>query len=85
MPEKAEQLHFVTGRLAEHALRQTLDQLAPHAGFTFTLDVLPITVAALMTPQWVERRLAGTGGGEASGCRGLLACPFGVGGGKKAK
>ena len=57
MPEKAEQIHFVTGRLAEHALCQTLDQLAPHAGFTFTLEVLPITVAALMTPQWIERHI----------------------------
>ncbi len=57
MPGKAEQIHFVTGRLAEHALRQTLDRLAPHAGFTFTLDVLPITVAALMTPQWIMRHI----------------------------
>ena len=47
MPEKAEHIHFVTGRLAEHALRQMLDQLAPQARFTCTLEVLPITVAAL--------------------------------------
>jgi dihydropteroate synthase-like protein len=57
MPGKAEQIHFVTGRLAEHALRRTLDLLAPRAGFTFTLEVLPITVAALMTPQWIERHV----------------------------
>ncbi len=57
MPEAREQIHFVTGRLAEHALRQMLDQLAPSAGFAFTLQVLPISVAALMTPQWLEPRI----------------------------
>jgi dihydropteroate synthase-like protein len=57
MPERAEHIHFVTGRLAEHALRQTLEQLAPQAGFTFTLEVLPITVAALMTPPWIARHM----------------------------
>jgi dihydropteroate synthase len=48
---------FVTGRLAEYALRQVLDDLAPRAGFTADVAVLPISVAALMTPKWVARHL----------------------------
>jgi len=53
----AEQLHFVTGRLAERALRRVLADLAPRAGFGYTVDVLPITVAALMTTRWAARHL----------------------------
>jgi dihydropteroate synthase len=48
--------HFVTGRLAEHALRSTLAALAPRVGFEYTVEVLPITVAALMTTDWIARR-----------------------------
>jgi dihydropteroate synthase-like protein len=48
--------HFVTGRLAEKALRATLDQLES-LEFTFSIDVLPITVAALMTPKWIARHI----------------------------
>jgi dihydropteroate synthase len=48
---------FVTGRLAEFALRQVLEDLAPRAGFTPEIAVLPISVAALMTPRWVGRHL----------------------------
>jgi dihydropteroate synthase len=48
---------FVTGRLAEFALRKMLDDLAPRAGFTAQVAVLPITVAALMTPRWIARHL----------------------------
>ncbi|QEH37331.1 Pterin binding enzyme [Aquisphaera giovannonii] len=50
-------LLFVTGRLAEFALRQVLEELAPRAGFIPEVAVLPITVAALMTPRWVARHL----------------------------
>ena len=50
-------IHFVTGRLAEHALRQTLEPLAKEEGFTYSVDVLPISVAALMTPRWIAARL----------------------------
>jgi dihydropteroate synthase-like protein len=50
-------IHFVTGRLAEHALREVLKDLAPRVGFSYSLDVLPITVAALMTPEWIARRI----------------------------
>ncbi len=52
-----ETIHFVTGRLAEHALRGVLADLAPRVGFSYTIDVLPITVAALMTPAWIARRI----------------------------
>jgi dihydropteroate synthase-like protein len=50
-------IHFVTGRLAEHALRPVVAALAQEVGFEFTIDVLPITVAALMTPAWIARHI----------------------------
>ncbi len=53
-----EHIHFVTGRLAERALRDVLADLAPRVGFAYTIDVLPITVAALMTPEWIARRIS---------------------------
>ena len=52
-----EYIHFVTGRLAEPALRNILDQIAEKSGFQFTVDVLPITVAALMTPAWIAKHI----------------------------
>jgi dihydropteroate synthase-like protein len=52
-----EHIHFVTGKLAEHALRAQLSTLGPEVGFAYTIDVLPITVAALMSPPWVARYL----------------------------
>jgi dihydropteroate synthase-like protein len=52
-----EHLHFVTGRLAEHSLRSVVERLAGEVGFDYTIDVLPITVAALMTPAWIARHL----------------------------
>jgi dihydropteroate synthase-like protein len=48
---------FVTGKLAEPALRRVLADLAPKAGFEPEVAVLPITVAALMTANWVARHL----------------------------
>jgi dihydropteroate synthase-like protein len=48
---------FVTGKLAEPALRRTVAELAPQAGFAFTIAVLPISVAALTTTDWVARHL----------------------------
>jgi dihydropteroate synthase-like protein len=50
-------LLFVTGKLAEPALRRALAELAPQAGFEPSVAVLPITVAALMTVPWVARHL----------------------------
>jgi dihydropteroate synthase-like protein len=48
---------FVTGKLAEPALRRVLTELAPRAGFEPEVAVLNITVAALMTANWVARHL----------------------------
>jgi dihydropteroate synthase-like protein len=76
-PKMPEQIHFVTGRLAEHSLRGVLADLAPQAGFEYTVEVLGITVAALMTTEWVARRLhvpSGTGRVVVPGyCSGDLA------------
>jgi dihydropteroate synthase-like protein len=46
---------FVTGRLAEPALRRVLDDLAPP--FAIDVTVMKITVAALMTTAWIARHL----------------------------
>ena len=48
---------FVTGKLAEPALRRVLADLAPRVGFEYEVAVLNITVAALMTTNWVARHL----------------------------
>ena len=52
-----DQLHFITGRLAEPALRKTLEKMVGSADFKWTVQVLPITVAALMTPSWIAKRI----------------------------
>jgi dihydropteroate synthase-like protein len=46
---------FVTGRLAEPALRRTLAEMAP--AFEYEVVVMKITVAALMTTPWIARFL----------------------------
>ncbi len=50
-------LLFVTGKLAEPALRRQLADLGPRAGFEYSVAVLPITVAALATTPWIARHL----------------------------
>ena len=76
MVSAQEKIHFVTGRLAEHSLRQALERLAPRVGFAPTVQVMPITVAALMTTEWIARRLAVPEGTTRiilpGGCRGSL-------------
>jgi dihydropteroate synthase-like protein len=47
----------VTGTLAEPALRAMLEDIAPRAGFDHEVVTLHIAVAALMTAEWVARRL----------------------------
>ncbi|HZZ81206.1 MAG TPA: DUF6513 domain-containing protein [Gemmataceae bacterium] len=49
---------FLTGKLAEPALRRVLAELAPAVGFEYTVAVLPITVAALATTPWIARHFA---------------------------
>ncbi len=51
-------IHFVTGRLAAQALEEVVAQLAPKVPFDYSIQVLNITVAALMTTPWVARRIA---------------------------
>ncbi len=51
-------LLFVTGKLAEPALRRTLADCAARADFDFSVAVLPITVISLATVPWIARHLA---------------------------
>lgn len=53
-----ERVLFLTGRLAEFALRRVLRPLATEAGFQYEIQVLGISVAALMHADWVARKLA---------------------------
>jgi dihydropteroate synthase len=46
---------FITGRLAEPALRRVLAEMAPP--FAYDVTVLKITVAALMTTPWIAHAL----------------------------
>ena len=46
---------FVTGKLAEHALRRVLQEMQPP--FEANVAVMKITVAALMTTEWIARFL----------------------------
>src|ERR687887_2208403 len=46
---------FVTGKLAARALRETLRRA--ELPFDYDVAVMKITVAALMTPDWIARRL----------------------------
>lgn len=50
-------IHFVTGKLAEPSLRRVVADLATKEGFAFSIQVMPITVAALLTPKWIAPRL----------------------------
>ena len=53
----AERILFVTGRLAEVSLRELLATLAPKVGFEYDVAVLGISVAALMSVDFVARKL----------------------------
>ncbi len=50
-----ERVLLVTGRLAEPALRRTLEAMSPPFGYD--VAVMRITVAALMTTQWIAKSL----------------------------
>lgn len=49
--------HFVTGKLAEAAVAEVVAGLACELNFRYSIGVMPITVAALMTPRWLRRHL----------------------------
>jgi dihydropteroate synthase-like protein len=66
-------LLFVTGKLAEPALRRILDDLAPRVGFAYTVAVLPITVAALATTPWIARHYTPPAGLDRALLPGLCA------------
>src|ERR687887_2518387 len=51
----ADRYLFVTGKLAASALRATLERA--DLPFDYDVAVMRITVAALMTPDWIARRL----------------------------
>lgn len=52
-----ERLLFITGRLAEHALRQAVAELEPRIDSDCRVEVLPISVAALLHADWILRKL----------------------------
>jgi dihydropteroate synthase len=54
-PDAPRRVLFVTGKLAEPALRRVLADMSP--SFEFDVAVLGITVAALMTTSWIARHL----------------------------
>ena len=48
---------FLTGKLAAAPLRQVVSRLANSLEFDYAIETLPITVAALLTTDWIARRL----------------------------
>jgi dihydropteroate synthase len=56
-PQPRPRILFLTGRLAEPALRRQLAELAQKADFEPVVAVMPISVAALMPAEWIGRRL----------------------------
>lgn len=73
MPEN---ILFLTGKLAENSLHKVLAEMQP-AGFDFQVAQLGISVAALMTPEFISRRLPDARGADRiivpGLCRGELA------------
>ncbi|MAT15456.1 MAG: dihydropteroate synthase [Planctomyces sp.] len=55
--ESIPRILFLTGRLAEPALRDLLPRLAKQHQFEYDIEVLGISVAALMHTDWVTRKL----------------------------
>lgn len=56
-----ERILFVTGRLAEASVRKVVAHAAPSLGIEYDVEVLPISVAALMHTGWVRHQLRLTG------------------------
>lgn len=57
-PQSNHHYHFVTGRLAHHALCEIVEKLSKQHSFQYSIGVMPITVAALITPRWLRRKLS---------------------------
>lgn len=55
--EPATHIHFVTGKLARRAVESVVEKVALANNFRYSISILPITVAALMTPKWLLRHL----------------------------
>jgi len=53
----SQRILFVTGRLAEPLLRRVVGDLAADAGFQARIEVLPISVVALATVDWIRRHM----------------------------
>lgn len=53
----ATHIHFVTGKLARRAVESVVEKVATANNFQYSISILPITVAALMTPKWLLRHL----------------------------
>ena len=56
-PQANHHYHFVTGKLAAASVRSLVENCAREHNFSYSLQVLPITVAALITPKWLLRHL----------------------------
>ena len=71
-------VHFVTGKLAADALRATVAQLPIELNIIPTIEVAPITVAALMTIEWLNGKIQVPRDAQRvilpGYCRGELAC-----------
>jgi len=52
-----EKILFVTGRLAESMMRRTAESLSRSLDCIAEIQVMPITVAALMTPRWIAKHI----------------------------
>ena len=64
MARKAENLLFLTGKLAEKSLHKVLTEIQenPKAPtFKYRVEQMGVSVAALMTPEMIARRLKTTG------------------------
>jgi dihydropteroate synthase-like protein len=82
---KLRRVLFVTGRLAAPALRRVVAELGPRAGFEPEVAVMPISVAALLTTDWVAAHLQAPAGtnqivlpGFCRGSAGEVAAACGV-------
>jgi len=56
-PNAGHHYHFITGKLAEASVKDTVAKAASEHGFSYSIGVMPITVAALITPKWLLRHL----------------------------